>query len=101
MIGADMLIQIATLLGPVGAVRALELGLLPALVSRVSQQRGAMLVTLAARLATIWERYGTLAALLGHPERRQILDQPRHRRVDAVPRMQIPGLNHARCRPVL
>lgn len=91
MIGADMLVQIATLLRPVGAVRALELGLLAALVSRVPQQGGAMLVTLAACLATIRERYRTLAALLGHPERRQILDQSRHCREDAVPRMQVPG----------
>lgn len=36
MIGADMLIQIAALFRPMGAIRALELRLHAALVSRVS-----------------------------------------------------------------
>lgn len=91
MISADVLVQVAALLGPVGAVRALELRLLPALMPRVPQQGGAMLITLAALLATIREAN----ALLSHPER-QILDQ-RHHRVGAVP-LQILGHDHARYR---
>lgn len=67
MIGADMLIQIAALLRSVGAIRTLELGFLAALVSRVSQQGAAMLVTLAASLTTIRE-CDTSIALLGQTE---------------------------------
>lgn len=69
MTGAYMLIQIAALLGPVGAVGTLELRLLAALVSRVPEQGAAMLIALAALLATIRE----VDALLGYPERRQVL----------------------------
>lgn len=85
MIGADMLIQIAALLRPMSAIRALELRFLAALVSRVSQQGTAMLVTLAASLTTIRVR----DTLLGHPER-QILDR-HHWRIE--PLLQIPGHN--------
>lgn len=97
MISANMLVQIATLLGPVSAVRALELGFLAALVSRVSQQSGAMLVTLAACLATIWEKCRTVA-LVGRPQRGQVLDQHWHCREEAVPRIQVLGQNRARYR---
>lgn len=87
MAGAYMLIKIAALLAPVGAVRALELRLFAALVSRVPEQGAAMLVALAAFLATIREFYA-----FGHPERRQILHE---RLVDAVL-----GYNHGWCRRV-
>lgn len=79
MISADVLVQVAALLSPVGTVRTLELRFLAALVPRVPQQGGAMLVTLAALFAAIREA----AALLGHPQRSQVLE--RRHRVDAIP----------------
>lgn len=73
MIGADMLIQIAALLRPMSAIWALELRLLAALMSRVSQQGAAMLITLAASLTTI-RVHNTATVLLGHPES-QVLER--------------------------
>lgn len=94
MIGANMLIQIAALLRPVQAVRTFKLRLLAALVSRVSQQSAAMLITLAALLATIRE----LASLLDRPE--HLLHQRHtcglHHREEKARHVRVFRQNHTR-----
>lgn len=89
MVGSNVLIKVAALFGPVGAVRTLELRLLATLVPGVSDQCRAMLVTLAAGFATIRK-----VDPLGHPEAGQILDQ-RHHRIVAVP---LVALRHSHAR---
>lgn len=79
MIGSNVLIKIAALLGSVSAIGTLELRLLAALVSGVPDQGGAMLVSFAARLAPIRK-----LDPLRHPEGRQVLHQRQHR-VVAIP----------------
>ena len=91
VVGSNVLIKVAALLGPVGTVRALELRLLAALVPGVSDQSGAVLVPLATGLASIWE-----IDALRHPEAGQVLDQ-RHHRVVTVPLVALRH-RHARYR---
>lgn len=79
MIRSYVLIEISTLLGSMSAIGTFELRLLAALVPRVSDQCGAMLVTLAASLATIRK-----LDPLRHPKAGQVLDQ-RYHRVVAIP----------------
>ena len=79
MIGTNVLIKIAALLGSMGAIGTLELRLLAALVPGVPDQGGAMLVTFAAGLASIRELDS-----LRHPQGSQVLHQWHHR-VVAIP----------------
>lgn len=89
MIGSYVLIEISTLLGSVSAIGTFELRLLAALVPRVSDQSGAVLVTLAACLATIRK-----LDPLRHPKAGQVLDQ-RYHRVVAIP-LKVLRHSHAR-----
>lgn len=93
MIGSNMLIEIATLFGSVGAIGTFELRLLATLVPGVSDQCGAMLIPFAARLAPIRK-----LDPLRHPKGRQVLDQ-RHHRVVAIP-LKVLRHSHARDRYV-
>lgn len=79
MIGSNVLIKIAALLGSVDAIGALELRLLAALVPGVPDQRGPMLIPFATLLAPIRELDS-----LRHPKGSQVLHQ-RHHRVAAIP----------------
>lgn len=69
MVGSNVLIEVASLLGPVRAIGALELWLLATLVPGMSDQGSPMLVAFAAGLASIGEVHP-----LGHPQGRQVLD---------------------------
>jgi hypothetical protein len=65
MVRPDVLVEVAPLLGLVGAVGTLELGLLAALVAGVAEERRPMLVALAALVAVV--------RVLGHPDGGEVL----------------------------
>lgn len=93
MIGSNVLIKIAPLLGSMGAIGTFELRLLAALVPGVPDQGGAELISLAAGLAPIRKLDS-----LRHPKGRQVLDQ-RHHRVVAIP-LKVLRHSHTRDRYV-